>query len=300
MSRKKIILAVSGGIDSMVMLDWFCSSDQYIKDDIIVAHFDHGIRDNSDDDATFVSKKCKEYGVKFIKGLGELDKTASEDEARKSRYAFLYKLSNKYSAEIYTAHHLNDLAESVAINLLRGTGWRGLAVLSAEKVQRPFLDLDYAPSEFARLVPMTKKAIYAYAAAHNITFREDQTNSSDEYLRNRIRHQINEDSFLDELYTLWKKQRKVRAEINMLLTEITSGVGIEWQRAWFKELDGLSAIELLRFGLELRDIKITRPQLYDFLNAIKTYAPGKYFNLPNDRLVKIQKNVFILDDSITQ
>lgn len=294
MLKKNKVLAISGGIDSMVMLDWFCHDKNYINDEIIVAHFDHGTRESAIEDANFVERRCRDYGVKFAKGSGNLGENVSEDDARKARYGFLRKLAGEYNADIYTAHHLNDLRESIIINLLRGTGWRGLAVLNAPDIKRPFLDKASAPEKFRHLVPMTKKMVYIHAANNKIVFREDPTNSSDEYLRNRLRRQLNGTEVDNTFYELWKSQKEICNEVDLLLDQLTPESGSEWNRNWFKELDEPVALEILRTGLMKKNIKVTRPQLSNLLSAIKTYAPGKYFNLPNDVLLKIQKEIFVL------
>lgn len=91
--------------------------------------------------------------------------------------------------EIWTAHHLDDLAESVIINLLRGTGWRGLAVFSQARIGRPLLNMTLTYE------PLDRNAILEYAGKRRLTFREDQSNSSDEYLRNRVRRRLEEKIF---------------------------------------------------------------------------------------------------------
>lgn len=285
----KIILAVSGGVDSMVMLDVICRSGAYSPDDIIVAHFDHGIRQNSGEDAEFVRKKTTEYGVQFRLGEGKLGARTSEDSARDARYEFLYSI-DPY-APIFVAHHLDDLVETVAINSLRGTGWRGLAGLNRQNIRRPFLEMDLLYE------PMDKAAIIEYAAKRRLNFREDQSNSSDEYLRNRIRHEMN-NSGLNfeqkmEIYRLWQKQKELKDEIDTQIVKLLPEDGV-WQRSWFREMDAAIALELLRAGTLRAGAPATRPQLEDFRQAILNYAPGKYFNLPGDRLVKLNKDDFEL------
>src|SRR5690554_6827257 len=102
----KYIVAVSGGVDSMVLLDMMHSRGDA---EIIVAHFDHGIREDSAEDAEFVAKAAEGYGYLFESTREELGKNASEALAREKRYAFLRDLAKKYDAQIVTAHHLDDL-----------------------------------------------------------------------------------------------------------------------------------------------------------------------------------------------
>lgn len=284
------VLAISGGVDSMVMLD-ICRQ-HFAPDELIVAHFDHGIRENSAEDAKFVQRKAKEYGLECQVGRGNLGAKTSEVEAREARYDFLRSVAKEQGgAEIWTAHHLDDLVESVVINFLRGTGWRGLAALDAPGMRRPFLETEIIYE------PLDKMAIFEYAAKRGLEFREDPSNSWDEYLRNRIRHQMNNDdagSGLDfeqkmEIYRLWLEQKELKREIDKAVNTLIPSAGNKWQRAWFRELDPKVALELLRTGTLRTGIQATRPQLEDFRQAILNYAPSKYFNLPGDRLVKLNK-----------
>jgi len=286
------ILAISGGVDSMVLLDLTWHYDVEGRDDLVVAHFNHGIRENAAEDAEFVRRKAEEYGLECRIGQGKLGAAASEAEARAVRYDFLRSVAAEYGqAEVWTAHHLDDLIESVAINFVRGTGWRGLAVLDSGGIRRPLLETEMVYE------PMDKTAILEYAAKRGLEFREDPSNSWDEYLRNRIRHQMNNDKGLSyekklEVYWLWQRQKELKREIDKIVTALMPGENVAWQRAWFRELEPEVALELLRAGALRAGIAATRPQLEDFRQAILNYAPGKCFNLPGDRLVKLKKDSF--------
>ena len=131
----KLIVAVSGGIDSVVLLDKLARSGRY---QLIVAHFDHGMRQDSAADARFVAGLAKRHNLKFESRREELGK-ANEELARSRRYQFLFEIADEHGARLTTAHHLDDLVETVAINLTRGTRWRGLAGMSDERILRAFL-----------------------------------------------------------------------------------------------------------------------------------------------------------------
>ena len=88
---------------------------------LIVAHFDHGIRQNSADDYNFVEREAKKLGLKFIGTHAKLGVNCSEDKARMARYEFLRTCARNNNAKIYTAHHSDDIVESIIINILRGT-----------------------------------------------------------------------------------------------------------------------------------------------------------------------------------
>lgn len=183
----KYILAVSGGVDSMVLLDLLVkqanssqprakSSTGYIE--LVVAHFNHGIRLDSAEDEKLVAAVAKKYKLPFEVGHGKLGSEASEEQARTARYNFLESVSKKHGAKgIITAHHQDDLIETALINMFRGTGRAGLSAIRNSKVYRPLLDI-------------SKSEILAYAKRNKIQWREDSTNSDTRYLRNYIRTKI--------------------------------------------------------------------------------------------------------------
>lgn len=276
----------------MVMLDILMRRP---ANDMIVAHFDHGTRPSSVDDAMFVQRVAAECQLVFATKREELGESVSEETARERRYVFLRKTSGENeNAIIYTAHHLDDLVESIAINLLRGTGWRGLAVLDTPGIRRPFLEPEHMPKELRSLVPFDKKLIQDYAANCNTIYRQDPTNNEDNYLRNRVRKKLVEFPEKKKLYELWRRQKKLKAEIDEIVQDLLPKEGEAWQRSWFMDLDEKVALELLRAGTLRIGVSATRPQLLRFLQAIRTYAPGKCFNLPGDKLVRMNKDTFYL------
>ncbi len=202
----KYILAVSGGVDSVVLLDLLSKQPEL---DLVVAHFDHGIRFDSDDDGEFVARLAKKYGLVFELGQARLGKNASEETARNARYQFLETARKKYQADdIVTAHHKDDLIETAFINILRGTGPRGLVSLAdKDGMKRPLLGF-------------RKKEILAYAQANKLHWREDKTNQEDKYLRNYLRrHVVNKlsSSQRDGLVENIEKVAKNREETEQII-----------------------------------------------------------------------------------
>ena len=131
---KKILVAVSGGVDSIVLVDFLIdffkqkNGLKWVEDNVIIAHFEHGIRgEESMRDLEFVRKFANENNLRFEFERGFLGENASEEKARKARYDFLKALAERENAEIFTAHHKNDLAETFVLNLNRGGGWRAIA-----------------------------------------------------------------------------------------------------------------------------------------------------------------------------
>jgi len=280
----KKILAVSGGVDSMVMLDFYAR--QFPLEELVVATFDHGTRESSARDAEFVSEISHALKIPVYQGSAELGAGVSEERARVARYAFLRKVAFLEKGEILTAHHLDDLVETVAINFLRGTGFRGLAPFSGPGIRRPFL-------EGALGKVFDKRDILRYAAERGVVFREDPTNSSESYLRNRVRERVfpmgREEKM--RIFALFSDQKRILRGMNEIFEAILPE-DLRFRREDFREMPREVGLEILREGLIRGGISTTRPQTLDFLNAILSYEPGKKFNLPGDRLVKLEKRDF--------
>ena len=176
----RILLTVSGGVDSMVMLSLFTRSGYRVG----VAHCNFQLRGaESDEDEVLVEEEARKYGVEFynkrFETAAEMERTGESMEmaARRLRYAWFDALSREHGYTVVAiAHHADDSIETFFINLLRGTGLRGLTGISTQvcKVVRPLM--------FA-----SRKEILEYAVANRIPFREDSSNRSTKYLRNKIR-----------------------------------------------------------------------------------------------------------------
>ena len=272
----KKVIAVSGGIDSVTLLHIYRDDP-----DAIVAHFDHGIRPNSADDQAFVRKLAQSYGLPFETGNAHLGASASEAEARQARYAFLNSVCNRYGGRLYVAHHLDDVFESIAINCLRGTGWRGLAPFRNRAIERP-------------LIAWRTSDIYRYAAKHQLRFRQDQTNTEEDYLRNRVRMALmyadeNQKAQLSQLYN---RQCEIAEEVEGIIDGYLADDEQHYSRTIIRQLDDALAVELLRDLLLRYQISQTRPQLKRAIAAIRSYLPNKQFPLGKDSYIRIAKYHF--------
>ena len=172
----RVLCAVSGGADSMVLL---CRMLQLAPErgfTVLCAHFDHGMRGAaSKRDAAFVETFCAERGVPCFIGRGSV--TGGEAEARAARYAFLNACADEHDCRwIATAHTADDHAETLLLQLARGTGLRGLGGIApvSGRLLRPMLDI-------------TRADVEAWLSEHEIPHVEDDTNTSPRYARNRIR-----------------------------------------------------------------------------------------------------------------
>lgn len=277
-SPKKYLIAVSGGVDSVVLLDMLAKKHK----NILVAHFDHGIREDSKEDAIFVRQLAVKYGVKFFTKREELGANASEEKARRARYKFLRELSEKQNATIVTAHHLDDVVETIIINMVRGTGWRGLAVLNAEDIYRP-------------LINFKKQEIINYAKQNNLKWREDSTNSLNVYMRNIVRHKIDlSNEQKNELQILHQEQirlaKEIKSEVTSLLKSIKNDNKIS--RYFINSIDQASAYEIIR---ELTKGELTPSQIDSVINAIKTQRNGTIFEASKNIKIHFTTRFFTLE-----
>ena len=183
LKEKKLFLAVSGGIDSIVLVELLHKLNYKIS----VLHCNFSLRNlESDADEKFVKSYCNTKNIpisiqKFDTKQFALDyKLSIQVAARKLRYDWFYEQLNKLNFDfILTAHHLDDSLETFLINLSRGTGLDGLTGIPSQndKIIRP-------------LLPFSREEIENYAKENGIQWREDSSNASDKYLRNKIRHTI--------------------------------------------------------------------------------------------------------------
>ena len=213
------IIAVSGGVDSMVLLD-VARSLPGVK--LVVAHIDHGIRDDSHLDRELVERIAMSHNLAFTATRLELGWDASEEVARTARYNFLRHTKERYAADaILTAHHANDVIETAVINLVRGTGWRGLSSLrSVHGIIRPFLGV-------------SKAEIVAYARRPKLVWREDSTNNDSRYLRNKLRKHLAHvpSNVLEQLHKIIVRQNIYAEQIDAATENWLSEFALEEKHA---------------------------------------------------------------------
>ena len=186
LKNKTIIVSCSGGPDSMALLSVVNNIKDTNNVKVICAHVNHKVREESDEEAQMVENYAKSNNDIFE--LFEIqkyhDKANFHEDARKIRYAFLKDLKDKYKANyLLTAHHGDDLIETILMRITRGSNLKGYIGFKEEsnwegiKILRP-------------LIRRTKKYLEEYDKENNIPYRIDKTNYSDDYTRNRYRNKI--------------------------------------------------------------------------------------------------------------
>lgn len=187
---EKIVVAVSGGADSVFLLHLL----KKLPFQLIVAHFNHKLRENAGLDANFTKSLCAELQVPFEEGQGDVrefsksTKTTIEEAARILRYRFLVSVAVDHQAEyIAVAHNANDQVETVLMHLLRGTGLSGLTGMKYGIVIEEF----HPSIKIIRpILSIWRRQIEDYLHANSLAYRLDETNSDQNYSRNKIRHRI--------------------------------------------------------------------------------------------------------------
>jgi len=282
----RYVVAVSGGVDSMVLLQLLSQQPSL---ELIVAHFEHGIRPESDQDRLLVQAAAQRLGLPFYYEHGQLGAQASEALAREARYRFLTKIKRQTGAQaLITAHHQDDLMETIIINLLRGTGRKGLSSLaSTEQIVRP-------------LLAWTKHDVYQQAAElkrrnPHFTWSEDSTNEDDQYLRNYVRHHIitqlgeaGRRSLLDHA----RKAGQTNPLIDALLLRSMDNhrQSAVLDRRWFTMLPYDISCEVMAAWLRQNGIRqFDRKLIERLVVTAKVAIPGKVADITAGFLLKTSK-----------
>lgn len=179
--QKTYLLAVSGGVDSMVLADLFQASGLKFQ----IAHINYHLRnEDSNLDQKLVFDFCERYKIPFhlyeVSANDKKPENSIQNWARELRYQFFGKIQKEQNLEyLVTAHHLNDQLETFIINLSKASGIKGLSGIPANenKIIRPFINF-------------CKDEIYEFAEENKIEFREDKSNQKTDYLRNKVRHNV--------------------------------------------------------------------------------------------------------------
>lgn len=289
---KKLLLAVSGGVDSMVLLHLFKQSDFTIS----VAHCNFKLRgEESDADEIFVHSVCDELNIEFFVNYFNTEEYANSNKqsiqlaARELRYGWFNELlENQAFDYLLTAHHLEDSIETFLINFTRGTGLEGLTGIPQEndKTVRP-------------LLIFSREEIEKFAKDNTIKWREDSSNSSDKYLRNKLRHQIVPvlkelnpsflNSFEQTLKNLQQAQSMVEDASRIVYRKVVEDVNFQ-KRINLKELIILPNYEAYLYQW-LKPFGFTAwNDIYDLVEA----QSGKQVYSENYRLLK-DREVLILE-----
>ena len=294
----RVIVAVSGGVDSVCLLDVLHRLKELLGIELVVAHFDHGLRPGEDTSETeFVKSLAASFDCDFVTKKADPDlrpETASlEERARDLRYRFLKEVKDQFSAQkIALGHNLNDQAETVLMRLLRGSGPSGLSGIPPVRdthIIRP-------------LIEVTRSQIESYLSNSGLTHITDSSNSETRYVRNEIRLNL-----LPQLEKYQPKIVEILGRTAAIMREENTWLeakATRWLRKWAeKDSNGEIVLPLIRFkGLpELLQNHVIRQALkrkgrslrrisLSNIDAIKRIATGSKpqaeITLPNMLVVK--------------
>ena len=290
--QKTYLLAVSGGVDSMVLADLFQVSGLKFQ----VAHINYHLRnEDSNLDQKLVSDFCERYQIPFhlyeVSAEDQKPENSIQNWARELRYQFFRKIQKEQNLEyLVTAHHLNDQLETFIINLSKASGIKGLSGIPANdnNIIRPLLNF-------------SKEEIYEFAEENNVEFREDKSNQKTDYLRNKVRHnvvpeleKINDD-FLQNFSKSMEILNQTKDVLNDLINEkitgfktnIETGQTIIDKEKFSKESDLILFEILKRFGFN--DEK-------EMQKIFTTQTGSSFFN--SEYQLTINRNELILNQKL--
>ncbi|MDR2448559.1 MAG: tRNA lysidine(34) synthetase TilS [Prevotellaceae bacterium] len=291
--EEKILLAVSGGIDSMVMLHLFLRSGTQTG----IAHCNFQLRGKeSDDDETFVKQWADTHGLPFFgrgfdtKQYAAARGVSTQMAARTLRYDWFNELMETQSYDkMAVAHHADDNVETILLNLVRGTGLKGVCGIAPvnNRLIRPLL--------FA-----TREQISRYAAENGIAYREDCSNVSDDYARNYIRHHVTPalKTLNPSLADTFRHNSEYLTQARCLLERAAKKNKAAWcvrhHNEWHVDIKALQQTAAPAFWLIelLQDFGFNSAQIADIVRALKE-QPGKHFFSATYELVKDRDSLII-------
>lgn len=297
-----VIAAVSGGYDSLCMLNVLCALKRLRKFEVCAVHVNHRLREEADADEEFVKNEAQRLGIKCyskafdISGYAEKNKISFETAGREIRYSYFNEIVKMYQdSVIATAHNANDSAESMLMHLMRGCGLTGLTGIRAinGNIIRPLIEAD-------------RESIEKYCDEKALVPRHDVTNDTDDYRRNDIRHNIlspmlqrcslssllntmdiiaEDDGFLEEYaYEISRKIVKNTPEGTRICVKE------------FNELHPAVKRRILKIALGETDAdnQVCLVHINEIVKMAQKNYGGKMTKLPGGRIVKIENGEVVL------
>ena len=295
--NSNVVVAVSGGPDSMVLFSLVLKLKKELNLNIIGAHVNHKHRLASENEAKMVQKYIEENNAVFeYMEINEYTDDNFHEYARMKRYEFFAKCLNKYQASVLlTAHHGDDLIETILMRLVRGSSLKGYAGFSAITEKENYKML-------RPLITYTKEEIISYAKDNNIPYAIDESNKEDVYTRNRFRHHIlpflkKEDENVHQKFykfsnLLLSYSNYIDEIAHSKLNDIYNGAEIEILK--FKQENNVIQRRVIELFLEKYygdDLMLINDghtkAIYDLIMSNKSNA---FINLPDNKIAKKEYN----------
>lgn len=273
-----VVLALSGGRDSIALLDLLIKNNY----SVIIAHVNHHKRAQSEQEEKYICEYAKKHNIPCEINHYYYDgKDNFQSLAREFRYNFFYQVAKQYKANyILTAHHADDLAETILLRLISGSNLYGYGGIS---LQTPFKDIYiYRP-----LLYFSREEINNYVERCKLVYFEDESNEQNDYLRNRIRHNIlplfkkENPNFLQEIinYSTILKESFTYIR-NNTLAYLNGELDINISS--FKSLNIALQKDILNYLLEQYKLNISSNLINDLLKLINNKRPQLNYSLNNN------------------
>ena len=284
------VLAISGGVDSMVLANLFLINNLNFS----IAHCNFQLRGKeSDDDELFINKWCSEKDIKlYNKKFSTEDycknnKLTIQMGARELRYEWFRELVDKEKHDfIVTAHHIDDQLETFIINSIRGTGIDGLVGIpdKINKIIRP-------------LLMSSKDQIIEYSKVNKINYREDSSNDKEDYLRNKIRHSVipylksDDDNVLLKFKTTIENLNSTKIFVQKVISKIRDRVFIYEGENIITDIDLLKDLDPIEFYIH----ELYKDFEFNYKEVIKLFDSdsGKQISSANYNMTKQKNNLII-------
>ena len=284
------VLAISGGVDSMVLANLFLINNLNFS----IAHCNFQLRGKeSDDDELFINKWCSEKDIKlYNKKFSTEDycknnKLTIQMGARELRYEWFRELIDKEKHDfIVTAHHIDDQLETFIINSIRGTGIDGLVGIpdKINKIVRP-------------LLMISKDQIIEYSKVNKINYREDSSNDKEDYLRNKIRHSVipylksDDDNVLLKFKTTIENLNSTKIFVQKVISKVRDKVFIYEGENIITDIGLLKDLDPIEFYIHelYKDFEFNHKEVMKLFDS----DSGKYISSSNYNMTKQKNNLII-------
>lgn len=288
------VLGVSGGVDSMLLLDMMMKEEK----ELVVAHVNHGFRKESEEEYEMVKKICEKNHILF-EGVSLGLTNDQEHYAREKRYQFYEKVILKYDAEaLYLGHHGDDLVETIIMNV--GRGGLGTALIGMALESQSLGELSYKIRR--PLLTLTKEEIYEEAKKRNLEWMEDPTNQEKEkYLRNKVRHQILPQikevfpNFHKDLLAVTEEKKEIEEYLEKKTKEKIKQMSVmdnvyKIEKRWFQEEQSILVKKTMKKMMKMMTKEKTKNTIWkDVREKVETKKLNTDFQ-------KIKKNVWLVND----
>ena len=285
LNGEPMVFSVSGGMDSMALLDMALSFRPH------VVHFNHQVRDDSDADVELVKQFCEKHQLSYDVFYLNVPKSNFQHEAHVLRQQKLIQVAkNRKIKHVFTAHHADDQTETILMRLIRGSDLLGYSGLNEKEVI-------FGITFHKPLLSVSKNSISDYVSEHHVTFREDSSNATNDYFRNRIRHKIipllkQENPRLNDSFARFHEQLSVASSH---LDDEASRYDINnLTRKQFIQLSQALQIQLLIKLLRLNQIDYTYEHIKSIQSLIASSTSNAELHLSNQkRFILSYENFFI-------